>query len=139
MFRWISSFIFLPDIHLKWSMLVERKINEILKKEKFDLIFITSPPYSLASLAARLTDKINIPVVLDMRDPWTIHPFKIYPSNWHHRKDKSIEKSTISKIKYGVSATHSLIEFYSTPGLILKKNWLILNGLNMDYDTLIGL
>lgn len=110
--RWVSSFMFIPDRYKKWKDAVKDKILEFIRNETIDIILITTPPYSLALLAAELTEKIQIPVVLDMRDPWTMNPYKIYPTKWHLKKDWKIEKNTIRQIKYGVSAYKSLIEFY---------------------------
>ncbi len=122
--RWISSLIFIPDIHKKWSLHAEKKIYELLKKEKFDLVFITAPPYSLTCLASRLTKLIDIPVVVDLRDPWTTNPYKIYPSSWHLKREKKLEKNSISSIKFGISAYKSLIDLYEKLGYITDKdNW----------------
>lgn len=128
--RWINSLFFFPDTYKKWSNQVEKEVVKILADEQFDLVYITSPPYSLARLASRLTAKINTPVVLDMRDPWTTNPYKIYPSTWHLKKDKQIEEQTISNIKYGITAYKSLKDFYFTSGFITKKrNWIYIpNG-----------
>jgi len=110
--RWISSFMFIPDRYKKWVDDVKNKILENHQNETFDLILITTPPYSLALLAAELTEKIHIPVVLDMRDPWTTNPYKIYPTAWHLKKDRQMEMKAIKRIKYGISAYSSMIDFY---------------------------
>ncbi|MEJ2543779.1 MAG: glycosyltransferase [Calditrichaceae bacterium] len=59
-----------------------------------------------------MTDELSIPVILDMRDPWTANPYKIHPTPYHYRKDLKIELKTISRIEFGVSAYESLIHFY---------------------------
>lgn len=76
--RWLSSFIFIPDMHKKWILSAQKKIQLLLKNEHFDIVLISSPPYSLSILAAELTKSISVPVVLDMRDPWTTNPYKIH-------------------------------------------------------------
>jgi len=110
--RWISSLIFIPDRYKKWIASAKNEILECLQRENYDLVLISTPPYSLAVLAAELTETIHIPVVLDMRDPWTTNPYKIYPTAWHLKKDRQLERETLEHIQYGVSAYASLIEFY---------------------------
>lgn len=132
--RWISSFIFIPDIYKKWSNLAEEEVYSLTKKRNFDLIFVTSPPYSLACLASRLTENIKIPVVLDMRDPWITNPYKIFPSRIHFKREKKLEKQMVTKIKFGISATKSLIDHYLYSGYITSSsNWLcISNGFDEE-------
>jgi len=137
--RYINSFIFIPDRYLKWIYLAKDRAQKMLLEKNHDLILISSPPYSLSILANEMTKLVNIPVVLDMRDPWTTNPYKIHPSNWHLKKDYQIEMDTIFNIKYGVSAYQSLIDFYSQniPDF-QKKNWkCISNGYDEeDFENL---
>jgi glycosyltransferase involved in cell wall biosynthesis len=132
--RWLSSLIFIPDRYKTWAGKAKREILSLIKKENFDIILISSPPYSLATMAADLTQNISLPVVLDMRDPWTTNPYKIYPSHWHLRKDRQIERDVLSRINFGVSAYASLIEHFDKviPGFN-KKNWrCISNGFDEE-------
>ena len=110
--RWISAFFYIPDIRKQWLKKLHPVLLEEIKRNKYDCIFITAPPYSLAVYAAQLTDELCIPVVLDMRDPWTSNPYKIHPTPYHLRKDLKIELTSISHIAYGVSAYKNLIKFY---------------------------
>lgn len=43
---------------------------QLLKKEKFDVILISAPPFNLVSLASELSLEFNIPFVVDFRDIW---------------------------------------------------------------------
>lgn len=137
--RLISSFFFIPDRHKNWLKPVKKKILHTLGEKKFDLVLVSSPPYSLVKLAAELTNELSIPVILDMRDPWTINPYKIYPSRWHLIKDRKIETKFIEQIKYGISAYQSLLKFYTKNITNFKQeNWrFIPNGFDEeDFNNL---
>jgi len=69
--RWIGAFINVTDSRENWNQKVIPIINTEMKDVKYDVMFISMPPYSTARLAAYYTDKLDIPVILDMRDPWT--------------------------------------------------------------------
>jgi len=132
--RWMSSLIFIPDRYKSWVREAKQKLLRLIKEEDFDIVLVTSPPYSLATMAADITKIISLPVVLDMRDPWTTNPYKIYPTNWHLRKDRQIESDALKKIKFGVSAYESLIEYFDKfiPGFN-KNNWkCISNGFDEE-------
>ena len=110
--RWLSAFLYIPDIRKRWLKTLHPVLMEEINRNHYDCILVTSPPYSLAVYAAQLTDELSIPVILDMRDPWTSNPYKIHPTPYHYHKDLKIELKSISRIEYGVSAYESLIHFY---------------------------
>ena len=110
--RWISAFINVSDSRKRWNRQVIPVIDDELENTKYDVIFISMPPYSMAELVAYYTAKIDIPVILDMRDPWTINPYKIYPTPLHRYLDRRSEKKAISNIRYIISAYQSVVDDY---------------------------
>ncbi|MBN1409092.1 MAG: glycosyltransferase [Calditrichaceae bacterium] len=110
--RWLSAFFYIPDIRKGWLKSLHPVLMDEININHYDCVLVTAPPYSLAVYAAQLTDQLSIPVILDMRDPWTTNPYKIHPTPYHHYKDLKIELESISRIKFGVSAYESLIHFY---------------------------
>ena len=133
--RWIGAFIHVTDSRENWNQKVIPIINAEMKDGNYDVLFISMPPYSTARLAAYYTDKLDIPVILDMRDPWTINPYKIHPTPLHRYLDKRTEQRTISKIKYIVSAYQSIVQDYKKFPQI--KSCVITNGYDeADYSDL---
>lgn len=110
--RWLSAFFYIPDIRKQWIKILHPVLRKETNQNHYDCVLVTSPPYSLAAYAAQLSEELPIPVILDMRDPWTANPYKIHPTPFHYRKDLKIELESISRIVYGVSAYESLIHFY---------------------------
>ncbi len=110
--RWISAFFRITDSRKYWNKIARKYLIEELKRNKYDAIIFTSPPYSLALLAAEIDQQENCPVFLDLRDPWTINPYKIYPTKFHRFLDEHIEIRSVSKINYLISAYQSTIDDY---------------------------
>lgn len=111
-YRWLSAFFYIPDIRKSWLIPLHQSLKAELRKKNYDCILVTSPPYSLAVFASQITRELSIPVILDMRDPWTNNPYKIHPTAYHYKKDLQLELQSISKIKYGISAYKNLVDFY---------------------------
>ncbi len=111
--RWLSAALFIPDIRKKWLPRISAALREELKNNSYHCVLISIPPYSLATLAAELTDSVEIPVILDMRDPWTQNPYKLHPTPFHHQADWKIEQNAIRRVRWGISAYQSVIDFYS--------------------------
>ncbi|MCD4692589.1 MAG: glycosyltransferase [Calditrichales bacterium] len=132
--RWISAFLYIPDIRKLWIPPAKAAVYDELDKYSYDCILFTAPPYSLALLAAELQEKVSIPVILDMRDHWTTYPFKIYPTIYHRHKDRQLELNVVNKIEHGVSAYASLVEYYANtmPGFQTDRWSVIPNGFDEE-------
>ncbi len=69
--RWIRANLFIPDARKAWKNFIVRDGLKIIKNEKPDIIFSTSPPHSLQLGAKKLAKLSKVPWVADLRDPWT--------------------------------------------------------------------
>lgn len=132
--RWLSAFFYITDSRIKWNKYAYPVILEELNRANYDVIVVSIPPYTVSSIAADLSETRKEPVVLDMRDPWTINPYKIYPTPLHRHLDQKREVRTISKVNYLVSAYNSITEHYKSimPGFEKKKSIIISNGYDSD-------
>ncbi len=110
--RWVSSFLYIPDMRKKWLPSLRDQLEITLKEDPYDCILVSIPPYSLTTIAAELTNQVDIPVILDMRDPWTMNPYKIHPTPLHRKLDLKMEFELLNQIRYGVSAYRYLIGYY---------------------------
>jgi glycosyltransferase involved in cell wall biosynthesis len=69
--KFIRANIFIPDARIGWLPFAFKKGIDILKTEKVDLIFSTSPPPSTQLIAKLLAQKSGVKWIADFRDPWT--------------------------------------------------------------------
>jgi hypothetical protein len=75
--------IFIPDYYLEWIINAFIIGTIRLRKEKFDLIYATGPPFSVFFLGFIMKKMFKIPLILAYRDPWTDNPY--FPSIFKHR------------------------------------------------------
>lgn len=94
-FSVISSFFFVPDNKKSWSRKAYPVAKELLKKENFDLIFVTGPPFSTVNLAVKLKNEFNIPLVIDYRDLWFGYQFGYYATPYHKYLIKKMEYNAL--------------------------------------------
>ena len=64
-----------PDYYKSWYSPALREARKILQREKIDLIFSSSPPYTAAFIAMKLKKEFNIPWVAEWRDLWSKNDF----------------------------------------------------------------
>ena len=132
--RYLSAFFYLPDSRKKWLALAWRSIEQELKTEKYDLVLISIPPYSLSFLVRRIQEQFRLPVILDMRDPWSLNPYKIYPTPLHRYLDQRLELKAVSSVKFGIHAYRRALDFYrrKIPDFAQAKWRVIPNGFDAD-------
>ncbi len=94
----VSKTLFIPDNKIFWSKRATRKTKKLLKKENFDAIFITGPPFSSMVSIVKLKEKFDIPIFIDYRDSWINNQFRFYPTPYHKYKHKKLEDSVLRKV-----------------------------------------
>jgi len=90
-----SQTFFIPDNKIGWTKKAIVKAREILKREKFDIIFVTAPPFSSVNMAVELKKEFNIPLVIDYRDLWFESYFSFYPTLFHKSMNKKMEYNAL--------------------------------------------
>jgi hypothetical protein len=67
--NWTTKFG-LGSIALRSLWFYRQKVNDILKKEKFDLIYFSTTQFPVCILGAYWKKRFGTPYVIDMQDPW---------------------------------------------------------------------
>jgi glycosyltransferase involved in cell wall biosynthesis len=91
----ISQTIFIPDNKIFWAKAAYIKARELLRKERFDIIFVSMPPFSPFKEAVKLKEEFGLPLVVDYRDLWFGNQFAFYPTPFHRIKHKGMEESLL--------------------------------------------
>ena len=71
--NYINGTLLFPDYQIQWLPFAKLKIKKIMKKEKIDIVYITSPPHSIHLLGKWIKNKYQVPVIVDFRDPLTFN------------------------------------------------------------------
>lgn len=67
--------LFIPDLFIHWLFSGARDGLEIVRKNNIDAIWATLNPYSSGLMAAYISKKTGVPLLIDYRDPWTLNRF----------------------------------------------------------------
>jgi glycosyltransferase involved in cell wall biosynthesis len=79
----LSSWLFFPDNKIGWIPFALFAGLKLVREEKIDLIFTTSPPPSLHLVGYLLKLLTGKPWVADFRDPWIGFHYEDYPTPFH--------------------------------------------------------
>ncbi len=117
----ISKFVFIPDNKKSWANKAYLKAKKLLSNEKFDLIFVSIPPFSQFEIAAKLKKEFDLPLIVDYRDLWFGNHFGYYPTPYHKYKHKKLEYAALKdadkiitvnrKIKEKLLSTYQFLHF----------------------------
>ncbi|MFD0941975.1 glycosyltransferase family protein [Pedobacter boryungensis] len=77
----LTSKIGLGSLALRSLWFFRKKVNQLLKSKKFDLIYFSTTEFPVCILGSYWKNKFNIPYVIDMQDPWH--------SDYYQNKPKS--------------------------------------------------
>jgi glycosyltransferase involved in cell wall biosynthesis len=90
-----SQFFFIPDNKISWKRKACHAAAELLRREKFDLVFATAPPYTDFLIGHYLKKKFHVPLVLDYRDAWIDNPYHFYLTPLHRWLHYVLEKRVL--------------------------------------------
>lgn len=92
----------LGSLSLRSYWFIKRKGDELLAKEKFDLVYFSTTAFHVMALGPVWKKKFNVPFIVDMQDPWRNDFYLDKPANQRPPKfliayniDKYLEAKTI--------------------------------------------
>jgi glycosyltransferase involved in cell wall biosynthesis len=89
--RWLRR----PDSLDRWW--IEGAVSSGLgAAASFDLIFATMSPFESGEVAGRLARDLGKPWVADLRDPWALDEWRVYPTALHRRLELRRMSSVLS-------------------------------------------
>jgi hypothetical protein len=136
--RWINKalgiigLINIPDA--KWTFTLQKA--NVLKNilNSIDVVYSRSFPPSSSLLAKRLVDKLQVPWVMHLSDPWNLNPLNNY--SWFERKFNSCwERRCLERATLVSFTTEGTMDLYKTHyPEISSKFFLSYNSVAMDKD-----
>lgn len=73
--RMLKRAVFIPDEKIGWLPFAYKEACHIIRKEQIDAVLISCGPFSTSLLAPLLKKKMNVPVIMDFQDAWTLNPY----------------------------------------------------------------
>ena len=112
----LFSWLFFPDSKIGWIPFALLSGLNLIKKERIDLIFTSSPPPSLHLVGYFLKVLTGKPWVADFRDPWMGFHYEDYPTPFHlwlkNRLVKLITRNADGIVSVNQKITQNLFSSY---------------------------
>jgi hypothetical protein len=92
--NFIRATFFIPDARIGWYLTAVKEAMRLVKEYPIQMIYSSSPPYTVSLIARKVSKKSGIPFVAGFRDPWS--GFEVTaPKRWFlpHTIDRNLERS----------------------------------------------
>lgn len=95
--RWILSCLYIPDLTTGWIPIGLKVGNNIIKRERIDIIYSSAPRFSCHLLALLLKRMTKVPWVAEFRDPWSNHPKFLHKNIFKRKIEKILEQKVLEE------------------------------------------
>ena len=113
--RWVA----VPDPYFAWVGPAVLMSREILKRERFDVIFSSSPRESVHLVAAILSEHAGLPWLADYRDPWSTYQMRQYPTRAHKGAHLRLEAWAMRRATAVTAVNRPIVD-----DLVARHPWL---------------
>lgn len=100
----------------------KKKINDVTREFKPDILYISLPPFSCYSVALDLHKNHQVKLVTDMRDAWSLWATSPYPTRYHYKKVKRLEHSLFSSSTLILGVTNELVNDFKSQHKDISAN-----------------
>ena len=119
--RWIRGNFFIPDARVGWVMHATKAALKIIREEKIDTVFISSPPHSSQLIGFQIRQEFpKIRWIADLRDPWT--KIYYYPDLLHtklaKRADRALERRVLKQCDHAIVVSDPIRKEYAALGSV---------------------
>jgi glycosyltransferase involved in cell wall biosynthesis len=132
-----------PDKEINWLPYALKRALNLHRRERFDLIYSTAPPFTAHLLAKYLKRMTGLPWVADFRDPWARAPWKseILAGSWRGKVAARLEREFVERADRVILNTDWNAREFSQHygGKLARKFAVITNGFDpQDFAGLAG-
>jgi len=134
--KWTAKFG-LGSLALRSLWYYLKKVNQLLKKQEFDLIYFSTTEFPICILGAYWKKKFKTPYIIDMQDPWHTDYYQDKPRSqrpkkywFSYRLNKYLEPVALKNADGVISVSKAYIDTLHQryPHLIDKPNEVITFG-----------
>ncbi len=130
--NWLRYHVFIPDAEILWLPFARRKIRQILRRHRIDLVFFSGPPFSPMLLVKWIKRRYGIPCVIDFRDDWSQgqsrldNPPPRFFSSWESRLEHGVLRAADRVVVVNDAYKRDFLSLY--PDLPPEHYRVITNG-----------
>jgi glycosyltransferase involved in cell wall biosynthesis len=117
-----------------WQANYHKAVDSYLKTHKVAAIMVTAPPFGTLPLAVETSNKHKLPLIVDMRDPWTMWNARPYTNYLNFIRRKRKERMIFEQATKIIATSKVTLEDFKAlhPSIDSSKFEYIPNGFEYD-------
>lgn len=120
--RRLGEYFLVPDTYLGWVPFAVRAAGNLIRTERFDALYSTSPPDSAHLAAHSISRRFSIPWVADCRDPWVALYLRNPPTPFHRALNRRMERTVAGADRVLVTTSwHEETLRSAYPGITIER------------------
>jgi glycosyltransferase involved in cell wall biosynthesis len=114
--RFIRGNFYFPDPRKGWNDYAFEQAKKLIREEKIDTVFTTSPPHSTHLIGQRLKKELGVRWICDLIDPWTdIYYFKqLYHLPYALRINRRMEREVLEQADALITCSYNFRNLFLT-------------------------
>ncbi len=112
LFDFLDNYLFIPDSKMRWLPCGFFTSLKAARKEKVDLLFSSSYPYTVHIIALLVNKFYRKPWIADFRDPWVGNKAMVKNIAFRRKLDSWLEGKVVKNAAYIINVTPPLTEMY---------------------------
>lgn len=128
-FRWHPLLYSFLDAQFDWVPDAIRTGKKMIEGGNYEAIIATAPPYSSLRVARALNKKYKIPIIADLRDPFSTNELMTWPTRWHEKFYALYERKLLAAFDQLITTNEShSVDLSESLGQSKKRITMITNG-----------
>ncbi len=129
----LKNWLFVPDPYVAWVPGAVLRGRQLMREQRYDAIFSSSPHASGHIAAALLARGSGLPWLADYRDPWLNNEFRRPPSAVHAWANATLERWALSRAAAVTAINQAIIDdvLKRAPHLASRTH-VVPNGFDLD-------
>ena len=120
----------------EWAHAAAARALELARARRFDVVVTTLSPYACHRIGERLRDELSVPWVVDLRDPWALDAWRVFPSVLHARLDLHRLRRTLTGADFVIANVPEARRAFVALGAAAERTVVIPNGFDeADFAT----
>ena len=129
-----AGFALRPDTAVTWARRAIRVARRLHAERPFDAVYTSLQPWSIGLVGLELKRTLNLPWVLDFRDPWSRSMHLAWPTKVHWLLDRRLERKYLEAADRTISVTPTMMNamLEDHPHIDASRMLVIQNGYDAE-------
>ncbi|MBL8766160.1 MAG: glycosyltransferase [Planctomycetes bacterium] len=94
---YVSRLFDVPDRYASWIVPALLRGIAVARRVRADVLYTTAPPFSAHVVGLALHRVLDLPWIVDLRDPWATNPFNVRPFASLRAIDEALEAAVVKR------------------------------------------